>query len=438
MLFGLHDRPGPTKALLAAVAHLLAIVASIATAPLLIARAIGLDTVTTTYVIASALMVSGLATAVQVKRLGPFGSGLLSVQGTSFAFIGVFAYAAGVLAENGVAAEAIVGTLLGSAAAGALVTVIAGAFIQHLGRVITQNVTGVAIFLLGISLVLTAYNNLQFTLASASAALPVWLQVLTVLVVITVCATRTQAWLRLTAIPVGLVAGLVVAWLSGSFTTAVTFPGGINLLQILPFGLGFDFTVFLLLLPIYLVTMTESVGDLTATNMLSGEPMDGPPYWQRVRGGVMADGLNSMFAASLGTFPNTTFSQNNGVIQLTGVASRLVGYLVAGGLLILGALPAFSYLFTLIPGGVLHATTGLLFAMIALAGIRILRLQEDQSRACRMLIGCSIGALVLAQTPALLSAADIPLPQYAAMLLSFPVATGAAIAIIWELCSGHK
>jgi xanthine permease XanP len=89
----------------------------------------------------------------------------------------------------------------------------------------------------------------------------------------------------------------------------------------------------------YLATTIESIGDITATSMVSGEPTEGRLYERRLSGGVLADGLNSMLATIFGTFPNTTFSQNNGVIQLTGIASRRVGLWIALFLVVAGLLP---------------------------------------------------------------------------------------------------
>ena len=101
LIYGRDDRPSFGPSLLAAFAHLFAIVASILTAPLLIARAIGLDVDSTQYVISASLVVSGIATFIQTYRIGPIGSGLLAVQGTSFAFIGTMAYAAADTAFRG-------------------------------------------------------------------------------------------------------------------------------------------------------------------------------------------------------------------------------------------------------------------------------------------------------------------------------------------------
>lgn len=433
LLYGLDDRPPLPQALLATVAHLLAIVASIATAPLLIARGLNLDADTTRYVIASALVVSGIATFIQVLRVGPFGSGLLSIQGTSYAFIGALMLAGSLLSGQGLSNDELIGVLLGSAAVGAGLTVIAGYFVEHLQRVITPTVTGIAICLLGVTLVGSAVTNFQFALAAAPIQGMIWAQGTIVVMTILALSTRTNPWLRMASIPLGLATGMLFALLTNTLNVApassLEFAAP---LRLLPFPLGFDLGVFLVLTPIYFVTMAEAIGDLTATSMLSRQPLRGAPYWRRIRGGVMADGLNSMLAAMAGTFPNTTFSQNNGVIQLTGVACRVVGLGVAAMLIVLGALPGFSALFQMIPGGVLHSATGLLFAMIALTGLRLLRAQPEPARAMRMLLVCALLAFALTLLPGAMADQGLALPPALAILFGFPVASGALLALLWE------
>ena len=172
--------------------------------------------------------------------------------------------------------------------------------------------------------------------------------------------------------------------------------------------------------------------------MLSKRSVYGQDYWLRLRGGVMADGFNTVLASLVGTFPNTTFSQNNGVIKLTGVVSRHVGLLLAGLMVLLGSVPVFSMVFQLLPPGVLHGATGLMFAMIMLAGIRVLRDQPKQKRTMTMLVVCTIGAMALTQTTAVLALLEIQVHSYVTLLTSFPVASGAGMAILWEIMAPVK
>ena len=133
------------------------------------------------------------------------------------------------------------------------------------------------------------------------------------------------------------------------------------------YGFAFDFAAFLPIAFIYLITAIESTGDLTATSMLSGEPVEGDTYIKRIKGGVLGDGVNSLIAATFNTFPNTTFSQNNGVIQMTGIASRYVGYFVAAIFVILGLFPIVGGVMQTLPKPVLGGATIVLFGSIAAA-----------------------------------------------------------------------
>jgi xanthine permease XanP len=437
LLFGIDERPPIAKSLTAAVAHLLAIVGGIATAPLIIARGLNLGVAMTTYVVASALVVSGIATFIQIRRFGPLGSGILSVQGTSFAFVGVFIYAGLNLQSTGLDNETVLGTLIGTAAVGGAVTMLLSFFLRYVSAIITLNVAGITVFLLGLSLVWVAWGNLGFAVAAANAQgsneLWVYLQAVIVIAVIIFFSTRSNPWLKLSSIMLGLFFGMVFAGLTNSLDQP--FPAAlapIFLIEFLPFALHFDGLVFLLLAPIFLVSTIESIGDLTATSMLSGRSVSGPDYWLRLRGGVMADGFNTLLAGLFGTFPNTTFSQNNGVIRLTGVASRFVGLLLAVLLVLLGCIPWFSALFRMLPGGVLHGATGLMFGTIMLTGLRVLRSQPNQPRVLLMLGCCTLGAIGLTQTTTLLTSMDISTPAYVQMLTHFPVASGALIAMTWE------
>lgn len=110
--------------------------------------------------------------------------------------------------------------------------------------------------------------------------------------------------------------------------------------------------------------------------MISGLPIEGDSYLKRVSGGVMADGFNSFLAGVFNSFPNSIFAQNNGIIQLTGVASRYVGYYIAAMLVLLGLFPIVGAVFSLMPDPVLGGATLLMFGTVAAAGIRIVSSQE--------------------------------------------------------------
>ena len=212
-----------------------------------------------------------------------------------------------------------------------------------------------------------------------------------VLIVILALTLLKNKTLQVSSIFIGMLVGYIVAIFLGQ----VDFSGiGTQSLFAIPipfkYGFAFDFAAFLPIAFIYLITAIESTGDLTATSMLSGEPVEGDTYIKRIKGGVLGDGVNSLIAATFNTFPNTTFSQNNGVIQMTGIASRYVGYFVAAIFVILGLFPIVGGVMQTLPKPVLGGATIVLFGSIAAAGIRILASQEIDKRKA-IIIAVSLG-----------------------------------------------
>ena len=162
---------------------------------------------------------------------------------------------------------------------------------------------------------------------------------------------------------------------------------------------GFDWQLCIPITIIFVVTALEAIGDMTATSDVSGEPVEGPVYLARIKGGVLSDGLNSMLAALVGTFPMSVFAQNNGVIQLTGVASRFVGLFIAGMLVLLGLLPGVAVFIQQIPEPVLGGATVVMFGTIAAAGVRIIA-RESLDRRALMILAVSLAmGLGVAQVP---------------------------------------
>src|SRR6202011_136585 len=156
------------------------------------------------------------------------------------------------------------------------------------------------------------------------------------------------------------------------------------------FGLSFDLSAFLPFLFMYLITVMESIGDLTATSALSGQPISGPIYFRRLQGGLLADGINSLVGACLNSFPSTTFAQNNGVIQLTGVASRYVGIFIGAMLMLLGLVPAVGIVVQGLPPAALGGATLIMFGMVAASGVRILA-RISMNRRNSLILALSLG-----------------------------------------------
>ena len=432
LLYKLDDKPPVLGAAFVGFQHLLAIIGGILTAPFLIALGMGLNAEDSAYVISSALVVSGFATLIQINRVGMLGAGLLSIQGTSFAFIGIMIFAYQKLALNMTSFEAL-GAIFGSSAACAALMLVLSLFIRQLKNIITTNVAGATIILIGLSLIQSTLQNLlgSFNTAGGLEGSGISHLALAVVVfaVIVVVANLHQVWLRLSSITIGLVIGILAALQMGIADFSGVTEGDIFFIP--EFGrypLTVDIQVMVLIMPIFLVSAMESIGDITATNNLSGLKTGTPDYWLRIRGGIMATAFSSFIAALFCTFPSTTFSQNNGVIRLTGVCSRYVGNYVAGFLVLLGCLPIVTAVFQRIPSEVIFGATLLMFMLVVVSGFRVVEMAQPKARDWTV-----VGLAIVLGYVISMSIDRVPnLSPEIVILFQFPVSTGALVALILE------
>lgn len=432
LLFAHHDSPPPMTRFIAGLQHLMAVFGGIITAPLLLARGMGLDAADSNYLITSALLISGIATLVQVTRLGPVGSGLLSVQGTSFTFIGPILFAFFGLPAEMAAAEKLA-VIFGSLAVASVLVLPLAAQIHRLHFIFTPTVAGTTVFLIGSSLVMNNLGSLWRDFGASGGDFVAWTNVMLAVVVFAVTLALSMSrsfWLRMTSIVLGFTTGFLIALMLGRIDFSLLSQLDATFVpEPFHFGIGFDWGVLLVMLPIFVVSMMETIGDLTATSALSRLPTRGPEYWGRIRGGVTADAVDCFIASIFATFPNITFAQNNGVIRLTGIASRKVGIVTGCMLITLGLFPVIGGLFQLLPNAVLAGGTLLMFLMVAFAGIDIVRRGATSRRAWFIAIASVGGGVVLSELAGSLSFLH---PQLQ-MLLQFHVSTGAFLAILLEL-----
>jgi xanthine permease XanP len=430
LIYQLDDRPAVGAAVLAAFQHVLASFIGIITPTLVIGGVLGLGA-EIPYLISMALFVSGIATFIQVKGIGPVGSGLLSIQGTSFSFVGGVIAAGMTVKTQGGSTQEILATVFGVCMLGSFVEMILSQFLGKLRKVITPTVTGIVVCLIGLSLIKVGVTDIAggFGAKDFGSVSNLGLAALVILLVLVLQLSRFPM-LRLSAIFIGLVVGCIVAAMMGK--VAPPKLDGIALIAIpqpFKYGLSFSWEAFLPLVFIFVITAIETVGDLTASSRVSGQPYTGPVYEKRIKGGVLGDGLNSLLAGCFNTFPNTTFSQNNGVIQLTGVASRYIGFFVAAIFVLLGLFPAVGALLQSIPKPVLGATTTLMFGTIAVAGIRILA-SEHFNRKKVLTVAISFGlGLGVALVPDLLKG----MPILVQKIFSSSITTGGLTAILCTL-----
>lgn len=425
LIYGLNDRPPLREALFAALQHLLAVFVAIITPPLIIASALRLDVETTGVLVSTALIASGISTFIQCYRLGPVGCGLLCIQGTSFSFIGPI-ISAGL--SGGLAA------VFGACMAGSTVEMVISRILPYTRRVITPLVSGIVVTLIGMSLIkvgIVACGGGEAARAAGTFGAPRYVGLAALVLVLIIFFNRSaNRYLRMSSIVIGLAVGYVVAYFMGMVDfSSVNSYGGLNIPIPFRYGLAFDPAAIVGLALIYLITAIEAYGDITANSLISGEPVEGEKFMQRASGGILGDGFGSMLAACLGSFPNSIFAQNNGMIQLTGVASRYVGYFIAGMLVLLGLFPVIGLVFSLMPEPVLGGATLLMFGTVAAAGIRIIASQNINRKATLVIALSFAFGLSVELVPDILQ----QLPAAVRNIFASGITTGGITAILSNL-----
>jgi NCS2 family nucleobase:cation symporter-2/xanthine permease XanP len=363
--FALEEKIDLPTSLLTGIQHVLAMFVGIITPPLIVAGAMGLELADTAFLISMALFTSGVATFIQVRRFGPVGSGMLSVQGTSFVFVslGITAGAAGGLP-----------LIFGMTLAAAPVEMALSRVIGVARRLFPPVVTGSVVMLIGVTLIQVGMTDLAGGFGAEDFGSPRNLALgFFTMAAIIVFNRFGRGLVSTVSIALGLVLGYAAAAVIGMVDfSRLGEAGWVSAPRPLRFGLDFEWALLVPWMIAYFVTTLESMGDLTATSGVSREPVEGPIFIGRLKGGVLADGIGSVIAGLFCAMPNTTFSQNNGVIGLTGVASRRAGLAVAGILVLLGLVPKIAALISVMPPPVLGGATTVMFAMVAVAGLRII------------------------------------------------------------------
>lgn len=215
LIYGLNDRPPVAEAFFVALQHVLASFVGIITPPLIICNALKLDPASTSYIISMSLFASGISTFIQCKKIGPIGSGLLSLQGTSFAFLApVIGVGLGAV-QAGRTPEQALALIFGVCFFGSFIEIILSRFLHLAQKIFTPIVTGTVVMIIGLSLIKTGL----FSIAGGAAAkanntygswqnLGLGLLVMTVIIIMNMSKNR---FLRMGSIAIGLAVGYIVS-----------------------------------------------------------------------------------------------------------------------------------------------------------------------------------------------------------------------------------
>jgi NCS2 family nucleobase:cation symporter-2/xanthine permease XanP len=387
MVYGLEDRLPLGTALLVSLQQVSAMVVGVITPALLLANILKFPATDTAYLVSMALFAAAVGTFFQTSRFSFLGSGLLSVTGTSFAFIQPLIQAG---QTGGLA------LMFGMSLVTAPVPLLLAPFLPRLRHLFSPLVSGIVVLLIGLSIIPEAMRGI---VALPAPGAPAWAGALIALIVIAAVLLAQaigRPWTRLAGILFGVAAGYLACGLAGWLQAPPpSEQGWITLPRLLPHGLAFRWEYALPFGFIYLVSLLEAMGDMTATAQLSGLKTRGPEHGARMRGGIFVDSLTSMVAAVIGSFPSTTYAQNNGVIQITGVASRHIGKWMAGILALLAIFPVVGRWVTAMPPAVLGGMALLLFGLVSVAGLRLILsagLPHRNALIVALALGIGLGA----------------------------------------------
>lgn len=412
--FSLNESMPVFLALLLGFQHALSMLAGIITPPLILAGQGGanLSQELQQYLVSTSLIVCGILSSIQITRfhvkgtLYYIGTGLISVVGTSFATIPV---ATGALSQmyktgycpsdasgNPLPCPQGYGAIIGTACCCALLEILMSfTSPKYLRKIFPPLVTGPTVFLIGASLITSAFEDWaggsgsclgrpttgDYMLCpsnSAPHALP-WGSAqfiglgFVVFLTIILMERFGSPIMKSCQVVLGLLVGCIVAGATGYFSSSgISAAPAVSFIWVHTFPLSVYGPIVLPLLAVYIVLAMEAIGDITATCDVSRLQVDGALFDSRIQGGVLADGLNGIIAGLCTITPMSTFAQNNGVIALTRCANRKAGYACCFWLLVMGIFSKFAAALVAIPSPVLGGMTTFLFSSVAVSGIRII------------------------------------------------------------------
>lgn len=367
----LDGMPRFLEALPLAVQHVVAMIVGCVTPAIILAGVTGLGASEQIILIQSALLISGIATLLQLFPLGRFcGSGLPVIMGASFAYIPLLI---------SLGSRFDLPTIFGAQLAGGLGAVAVGLFYKKLTKLFPPLVTGTVVFTIGLSLYPTAVSYMAGGTGAEDFGSPRnWMVAIVTLAIVLFFNYFTKGICKLASILMGMIFGYIAALAMGmvSFEN-VGAAGWFQFTMPMHFGMKFELTSIISMLIMYVVSSVEAIGDFTST---AGGGLDREPTRREMCGGIIGNGIASIIGAFMGGLPTATFSQNVGIVIMTRVVNRCVLGLAAVIILAAGFIPKFASLLTTIPSCVLGGATVSVFAMITMTGIKLITKEKLTAR----------------------------------------------------------
>ena len=368
----------------------------------------------------NAMLLAGIVTLVQLFGIGPVGGRVPVIMGTSSGFIGVFNSVAASMG-GGVLAY---GAIMGASIIGGLFEAVLGFFLKPLRKFFPSVVTGTVVMTIGLSLISVGINSFGGGNKAADfGSMENLLLALFVLAMTLFFKHGTRGFLSSSSILLGIICGYIAALVMGFVlpTTGITEEGveftkawvlnwdkvanaaWIEIPKIMPVKPVFDMRAIVPVMIMFIVTAVETVGDISGVmeGGLGREATD-----KELSGGVICDGIGSSFAALFGVLPNTSFSQNVGLVAMTKVVNRFALATGAVFLVLCGLCPKLGALVSIMPQAVLGGAAVMMFSSIVFSGIQLITKTPLTARNLSIVsvalgVGYGMGANIgiLAHTP---------------------------------------
>jgi len=357
-LYKLDGRVPVAKALPFGLQHVLAMFVSNITPIMILASAMGLDSVTSGMLIQNCMIIAGIGTLVQLYPVWRIGSRLPIVMGISFTFLSL---AISIGAAQGM------GTLIGAVIIGGLVEGVLGLFAKYWIKLIPHVVAATVVTAIGFSLLPIGANSFAGGQGAADfGSIDNWIVGTITLLSCLLCQVFAKGFLRSLSVLVGLIIGYVAAISLGMIDfSGIAEQPVFSFPHFLPFKPEFNIGAILSVVAVYLVSATETIGD---TSALCNSALKRTPSTKEMGAAVSCDGFVSTVSGLFGCTPITSFSQNVGLAAMSGVVNRFTIALGAIIMIFGGIFPAVGYALTTIPQAVLGGCTLLMFGSILFAG----------------------------------------------------------------------
>ncbi|MDQ0318495.1 xanthine permease [Pararhizobium capsulatum DSM 1112] len=405
--------------------HVLTMYGGIVAVPLILGQAAGLSANDTGLLITASLFAGGLATILQTMGLPFFGSRLPLVQGVSFSGVSTMIAIAG---SGGI--QSVLGAVIVASLIGLLITPV----FSRITRFFPPLVTGIVITTIGLTLMpVAAFWAMGGNRASPDFGSPanIQLSAVTLLIVLLLSKLGSASISRL-SILLALIIGTGIAYVVGMTNfSQVTNGPLVALPAVFHFGYPtFEIAAIISMFIVIMVTLVETSADILAVGEIVGTKVDS----RRLGDGLRADMLSSIVAPVFGSFTQSAFAQNVGLVAVTGVKSRFV--VATGGIFLvaLGLLPVMGRVAAAIPSSVLGGAGIVLFGTVAASGIRTLSKVDYNNNMNLVIVATSIGfGMIPIASPGFYE----HFPGWVATIFHSGISSAALMAIALNLLFNH-